>query len=134
MTGVDTTSRIGPRGHERVARGTFQVVTLRLSSDARRATLTPVGLEAVLVAGGRRYRRDLEAERALGAGTGAVSGLEEALPPGGSYARRLVFDVPAGTRGAALDVRDGWPVDRAIEAVIIGDDDSLFHPRTMLGL
>ncbi|HYM81445.1 MAG TPA: hypothetical protein VEY91_08540 [Candidatus Limnocylindria bacterium] len=118
------------------ADGRFAVVTLEVSSDASRVTLGPAKLEAVIVdSRGRRYARALEAERRLGANTGAVAGLEEQVPAGGSYRRELVFDVPeSATAPLGLLVTDGLPPDTWIESVLVDDDDSLFHQPTLLRL
>ncbi len=102
------------------------VVTVEMRSDARRATIGVTGVRAELVAAdGRRFQPEDPA---------AGSALEERLPAGASYRRDLVFEVPADTGPLTLDVSEGWWVDRLIEQVIIGDEDSLLHPRTTLAL
>lgn len=118
------------------AAGTFHVVRLRVSSNAKRATLRPGRLEVVLVdLGERRLRRSSAAEAALARTRGAATaGLERALPPGGSYTVDLVFDVPDGSVAPRLLVREGIGLDRLIESVLIGDEDAILHKPTLLAL
>ncbi len=131
---VRTAETLASAGRAVVARGTFHVVTLRISSDAKRATLIPCGLLAVAVdEHGRRYQRARDAERAL-LGAVAERPLEQAVAAGACYARTLVFDLPADTPGPALSVSEhGFP-DGWIEKLLIGDEDSFFHAPTLLSL
>jgi len=132
VDGVRTASTLGEGERRVTARGTYRLVTLRVSSNAVAATLTPDGLEAQVVDDhGRRYLRDRAAERAL---LGAEQGLEAPVRAGGSYTRTLVFDLPADASNPALAVSErGFP-DALIETFLIGDEDSLFHRPTLLGL
>jgi hypothetical protein len=131
---VRTAASVGAPERPVVARGRFRIVTLRVSSNARRATLSPYDLLAIAVdSTGRHFRRDRDAERAL-LGEVADRPLEQAVEAGGSYTRTLVFDVPADAQGLALSVTEqGFP-DVLIEALLIGDEDSLLHPPTLLSL
>jgi hypothetical protein len=131
---VCTAQALGDAPHRAVARGTFHVVTLRVSSNAVAATLTPYGLIAqVMDEKGRRYGRDRAAERAL-LGDAAEGTLEQPIKPGEFYTRTLVFDLPADATRPALAVSErGFP-DVLIEALLIGDEDSIFHQPTLLSL
>lgn len=115
-------------------KGTFYIVTLRVSSNAVRATLEPWNLVARVVdEKGRRYGRNRDAERAL-FGREADRPLEERVAAGGAYTRRLVFDVPDDARTPALAVtEEGFP-DALIEGFLIGDEDSFLHRPTLLAL
>jgi hypothetical protein len=118
---------------DRYPTGVFEVVTIEISSTARGEPLGPYGLRATLIdSTGARYERDLAAERAMAGGNAAV--LEEALEPGGSYRRHLVFDVPAAATGLALDVRERGLPDDVLEWMLPGDEDSFLHRRTLLAL
>jgi hypothetical protein len=131
---VRTTKSVGEASRAVNARGTFHIVTVRVSSNARAATLTPYGLVArVIDERGRPYRRDLAAERAL-LGEAADQPLEEALAAGDSYTRTLVFDLPADASHPALSVTEQGLPDEWIEKLLIGDEDSLLHPPTLLAL
>jgi hypothetical protein len=131
---VDTTTQIGEGSHTLEAGGTFYVVTVRVSSDARRVPLELNQPRAVLVdAEGYRYERVPDAEQRL-AGAGAPIHLDEWVGPGQSYTRRLVFDVPRGAREPRLHVTEGSPIERAMELAIIGDEDALLHAPTLHAL
>jgi len=51
-----------------------------------------------------------------------------------AYSSRVAFDVPRDAIDPRLLVTDFPGPDRFLEALIIGDDDSLLHPRTMFRL
>ena len=125
-------ARSVPSAGSRRAAGSFRVVTLRLSSNAVRTRLRPERLRVQLLASdGTWYDRDLVAERAL---TGRDEGLEHEIAAGGAYEVKVVFDVPAGVRADWLHVGEGRRPDRLIEGVLIGDEDSFLHRKTLLAL
>jgi hypothetical protein len=131
---VRTVKAVGGPEHRLAARGTYLIVALRISSDARSATLSPYGLLAMVVdERGYRYRRARDAERVL-LGESAGQRLEQKIEAGGSYTRSLVFDLPADARTPALWVIEEGLPDTLIEAFLIGDEDSLFHKPTLLSL
>lgn len=131
---VRTARTLGGPEHPVVARGTFHIVTLRVSSNAVAATLTPYGLLAqVMDDQGRYYLRDRAAERAL-LGAAGEQPLEQPIAAGGAYTRTLVFDLPANAANPALAVSERGLPDVIIEALLIGDEDSLFHKPTLLNL
>lgn len=120
-------------GADRVTpEGVFTIVTLRYSSDARRATL-PVGEPNVVLLAdpGVEVSRSDTGERALSGAPGAVG---RPLAPGASYDVDIVFDVPAAAAAPRLLVRPSHPVERFSEIFLIGDPDSLYHARTTLRL
>ncbi len=133
---LDTIGTLRPAGR-------FVVVTLRISSDAVRASLRPHGLHVALFAGAQPAERVPEAEAALARLSGGTAApLERAVPPGGSYLVDVVFDdsVGAGPYGIGEPRRllvqlDGWGgLDRLVEGVLIGDEDSFLHRKTLLAL
>jgi hypothetical protein len=131
---VDTLTQIGEVSDALQAGGTFYVVTVRVSSDARRTPLELSQPHAVLVdAEGYSYERVPDAEQRL-ANAGAAIHLDEWVGPGQSYTRRLVFDVPRGAREPRLHVTEGSPIERVVELAIIGDEDALLHARTLHAL
>jgi hypothetical protein len=130
---VDTMSRIGESGDEVRAGGTFYVVTLRVSSDARRVPLHLEQPRAVIVdAEGFRHERALDAEGKLA--RAQVAELEQPVNAGDSFTRAIVIDVPHGAREPRLYVSMGGPLDRAVEMALIGDEDALLHARTLHAL
>jgi hypothetical protein len=118
------------------SRGAFHVVTVRVSSDAVRATLRPERLEFALVdVAGNRYERAHSAESALAAEAGIEPPpLERPVPPGGSYAVRIVFDVPPEALAPRLLAREGAGVMGVLERVLIGDEDAFGHRARLLAL
>ncbi len=116
------------------AGGAFHVLTLRISSDAKRATLRPGRVDLVLVdEAGRHIARAQAAEAALARERGASGPLEQDVAAGGSYTVTVVFDVPAGA-APRLWAREGIGVDRLIERVLIGDEDALLHRPVLMAL
>jgi len=111
--------------------GTLHVLTLEFSNSARRANLTPYDLRIEVVdADGRHYARDLAAE-AIWSGGRSVE-LMRPIRAGGSYTVPVIFDLPRGIVDPRLFVREGLGVDRVIEGVLLGDEDSFLHKKTML--
>lgn len=119
---------------DRTAGGVFLIVTLRLSSDAKRAVLRTGPMTAVVRdAAGRRYARFPEAERLLS--EDGTAGLPDtALGPGGSVVTRIVFDLPPDAANPRLHVRDSHPLAVLSEFVLLGDEDSALHARTTFAL
>jgi hypothetical protein len=115
------------------AGGTFYIITLRVSSDARRV---PLHLEqpefAIVDAEGFRHERALDAEQRLPAAW--VGDLERAVRAGSSFTRTIVIDVPRGARDPRLHVTMGGLLDRVAELAVIGDEDALLHAPTLQAL
>jgi hypothetical protein len=130
---VDTASSIGPPGDEMRAGGTFYIITLRVSSDARRV---PLRLDdprvSIVDAEGFRYERSLDLERKLP--SPRLTDLEQPVSAGDSFSRVVVIDVPRGVRDPRLHVTMGGPLTRAVELVLIGDEDALLHAPTLHAL
>ncbi|HEV8479923.1 MAG TPA: hypothetical protein VGR66_03940 [Candidatus Eisenbacteria bacterium] len=117
------------------AQGTWEVVTVEISSNARAATLEPYGLQAMLVdSSGKRFTRDSGAERAWQGAHGEPASFEQPVAPHGAYRKDLVFDVPADARGLALDIRERGLPDDVLEWLLPGDDDSFMHKPVLLEL
>lgn len=113
------------------AAGRRWIVTVRVSSTALRARLRLHDVRAVVIDGqGRRFTRDTAAEQRLA----GVASLERPLEPGESYTVRLVYDLPLDAAAPALAVTEGYAVDRLIELLLAGDEDSLLHATTTLRL
>lgn len=118
---------------DRRSSGSFHVITLAFSSNARRETLTPHDLRIEIVdASGRHYERDLFAEAALFDGT--LGPLARPIRAGDSYSTPVVFDLPRGITEPRLFAGEGLGIDRVIEGALIGDEDSFLHRKVMLAL
>lgn len=113
------------------ASGTFHVLTLRVRSSARRATLQPHDLRIVLVdAHGRHFVRSTAAEAMLAGPNAGL--LERPLGPGDSYTVDVVFDLPNDAREPRLLVTEGPAMERVVERILVGDEDSFLHQPTLL--
>jgi hypothetical protein len=113
----------------------YYVIRLKVSSDARRATLH-LGRPTVQVVDseGISYARVESAERALARESGDSLPLTRAVAAGESSFYNLVFDLPREIREPRLHVSDPTGVDRVLEGILIGDDDSILHRPTTLAL
>lgn len=115
--------------------GRYHVVTLRVGSDARvaRMRLTEPRL-TVTDSAGRSFDRSAAGEAALADIRGPQRALTDEVEPGSSYPTTVVFDLPADARAPQLAVTQGWWVDRLIEFLLIGDEDSFLHAKTTIRL
>ncbi len=128
---IDTARTIDAPSHQLTADGTFWIVTVRVSSNARRASLALLEPSVTAVDDlGREYSRSSAAERALG----DTASLDRKLAPGESVVRRVVFDLPRGVRRPQLRFIEGYWIDHVLELLLIGDEDSLLHGRTTFAL
>ena len=117
------------------AEGIYHLVAVKVSSDARQAALQLARPEfSVIDASGRTYSRSPEAEEQLVTLTGDSIELVRPVPAGESYLTWVVFDLPGQIQEPRLLVRDVSGVDRVLEAILIGDEDSILHKPTTLSL
>src|SRR5688500_5008994 len=130
---VDTTSSIGVGDDALRAGGVFYIITLRISSNARRVPLNLERPRAVVVdAEGFHHERSLEAEEKLE--RSLLAELDQPVQAGASFRRAIVIDVPHDVREPRLHVAVGGRWDRTVELALIGDDDALLHARTLHAL
>ena len=123
VVGTRRTRTIG----DRTAEGEFYVVTVKVFSDAGRASLGLLAVDAHVVdAGGNKYTRDMAAESELD----PQPAFETVVGPEEGFTKEIVFDLPAAVRGPQLDIKEGLAIDNFLEAFLIGDEDSLLHKRT----
>jgi len=119
--------------------GSYHVLTLRFSSSARRATLSPYVVRMSLRGDdGRSYGRSRSAEDDLARARShlreGATALERRIEPGGSYTVDVVFELPSGVRPTRLLVSEGEGVDRLLDGLVIGIEPSFLHGRTWLAL
>lgn len=113
------------------ANGEFYIVAVKVSSNAKRATLGLLTVDAHVVDdGGHAYTRDMQAEARLP----PQPEFEKKISPAESFEKEIVFDLPIGVKNPRLDIREGYGIDHAIEAVLIGDEDSIMHKRNYFRL
>ena len=118
------------------ARGLFYVVQVKIFNDARRTTIGLLKPYARITdAPGRAYERDAAAEAAWEKANGPSGPFEKMVgPQGDSFSKTIVFDVPDDAPQPRLQITEGYWIDAVLEAVIIGDEDSLLHKRMKFSL
>lgn len=136
VTQVSKVKTLGNPPDQKTANGEYYIVTLKVSSDARAATLNLAEPSATIVdSQGREYGRAIAVENELEAAQGKSITLDQPVGPNGAYyTKNLVFDLPAGVLRPSLLVTEGFDLDRFIELFIIGDEDSLLHKHTLISL
>jgi len=127
VTDLKKTKTIG----NKTANGEFYIATVKVSSDARAAVLGLITVDAHVVDdAGRTYDRDAGAEAMLP----QQPDFEKPISPMESFEKEIAFDLPAGIQNPRLDLREGYGIDHAIEAVLIDDEDSVLHARSYFTL
>jgi hypothetical protein len=114
------------------ASGTFCVVTLRVSSRAKRITQREPDVYLYLTdESGRRIEISSSGQRALAQAGLAGESVSSFVAPGGSVESRVVFDVPVDARHLGfVKASHGWfPV-----RLIIGEPQSWLHKPTIVPL
>jgi len=84
----------------------------------------------VVDAEGQTYTRDMQTESELP----SQPDFERKVTPAETFEKQIVFDLPVDVNDPRLDIREGYGIDHVIEAVLIGDEDSLFHKRNYFAL
>jgi hypothetical protein len=120
--GVRTAKTLGSR----TANGEYYIVNVKVFNDARRAVLGLLTVDAHVVDGvGKEYSRDISAESQ----NVPQPEFEKRVGPGEGFEKEIVFDLPANVPAPRLDICDGYGIDHVIEAVLVDDEDSVFHRR-----
>ncbi len=73
----------------------------------------------------QKYTRDMDAETLLA----PQPDFDRKISPVASFEKKIVFDLPSSVDDPRLDIREGYGIDHAIEAVLVDDEDSVFHKR-----
>ncbi len=130
VTGVRTAKQIGVRS----ANSEFYIVKVKVSSDAKNPSIAFRLLEPkarVVLANGDKIVRDSEAEKLLPT---AAADLGADIKGSETIEKEIVFDVPAASSDLKLLITEGYGIDKVIERVLIGDEDSIFHAQTFFKL
>jgi hypothetical protein len=110
------------------ANGEFYVVKVKVFSNARSAEIHLWKPQfAVVDAEKRRFEPIAELEK-------PQPSWETKIPAGGSFEKEVVFDLPENAQNPQLDVSEGIGVDKIFETFLIGDEESLWHMRTLFRL
>jgi len=113
------------------AQGVFDLVTVRVSSRARRASQRALDAQVYLLdAQGQHFDPNPAGQQALDASGQGGQPLDSELAPLGSFTRTVVFDVPKGVSSLALVVTHGLFPD----VLVIGSDQSFLHKPTIIQL
>lgn len=124
-------SSIGDSPKVVTAHGTFYLVTVQVSSQARAITQRALDVQIYLLdAQGQRYDPDTSGQQALDATGHGGQPLDSQLAPGGSFIRIVVFDLPKNSSHLALVVTHGVFPD----VLVIGSDQSFLHKPTIIQL
>ena len=127
VSGVRTAKTIG----DITANGEFYIIKVKVFSNAKAATLGLGTVDAHVVdALSRTYNRETRAEAQLG----EQPAFDRRISPVESFEREIVFDLPVGVQNPRLDISEGYGIDKAIEAVLVDDEDSILHKRTYFKL
>lgn len=136
VTNVRQTKTIGEGTNQKSAQGMFHIVSIRVFSNAKKATLnliTPI--VRVVDEKGKVFERSTEAETILEIVTGNSDSLETKIgPEGDSIISEVVFDLPADMENPKLEINEGFWMNRAAEYFLIGDEDSMFHKKVKFSL
>lgn len=130
VTGVRTAKQIGGR----MATGDFYIVKLKVFSDARNPNIAFRLLEPKAEVTSRRgnvYQRDTEAENLLPT---SHLRLDQDIRGKETIEKEIVFDIPEPADELKLSVTEGYGIDKYIEAVLVDDDDSIFHKQKYFSL
>jgi hypothetical protein len=117
VTNVRQAKMIGEGANQKTTKGIFYIVTVKIFSDAKRATLRLTDpIVQVVDEKGKSFKRSGEAEKALEAITGKAGSLDAQVGPvGDSFTREIVFDLPADVKNPRLEINEGFWVNRALE-------------------
>ena len=127
VTDVRRTKTIG----NKTANGEFYMVKVKVFSNAKAATLGLLTVDAHVVdSAGQKYDRDTAAESSLS----PQPEFEKPIAPAESFEKEIVFDLPSGVQDPRLDIREGYGIDHAIEAILVDDEDSVLHKRSYFKL
>ncbi len=130
VTNVRTAKTIGSVA----AKGTFYIANVKVFSDARNDAINLHLIEPkarVVMPNGERVQRDLAAESALPT---ANVNLDQDITNSRTIEKEIVFDVPADVVNPKLLITEGYGIDKTIEHVLVGDEDSIFHAQTFFEL
>jgi Domain of unknown function (DUF4352) len=111
------------------AQGRFLVVTLQVTSTAKRVSQREQIAQVYLVDGaGHRYDTSAVGQSALDAAGLSGPPLDSSIGPGDAFTDTVVFDTPVQATGFSIVV--AHPPFPGV--VVIGDDQSFFHHPTLM--
>ena len=123
---VRTAKQIG----DKTAAGEFYIVKVKVFSDAKNPNIPFRLLEPKAEAtdsNRHQYTRDHSAEDQLP--TAQVQ-LGQDIKGSQTVEKEIVFDITDKAEGLKLLITEGYGIDKYIEAILVGDEDSVFHKHT----
>ena len=130
VLGVRTVKSVG----DRTANGIYYIVNVKVFSDAKNPAIKLRLLDPkarVVMPDGSKIERDPSAEALLP--TANVE-LGTDIDNRTTIQKEIVFDIANASPNLKLLITEGYGIDRALEHVLIGDEDSLFHAQTFFKL
>lgn len=130
VTDVRTAKTIGAVS----AKGTFYIANVKVFSDARNSAVNLHLIEPkarVVLPNGDKIERNVEAEAQLPT---ANVRLDQDISNSQIIQKEIVFDVPTDAVNPKLLITEGYGIDKTIEHVLVGDEDSIFHALTFFEL
>ena len=126
-------SVLGTGPNQLKAQGEYLVVTVQLHSTAKRRAQKPSQPDLfVIYANGQRYTQAInagsETDLPIGQPVTARQLWDRPVQPGETVSRTVAFDLPVGIRKTGLVITEGIG---PLSDVIIGDENSFFHARTV---
>lgn len=130
ITDLRTAKTIG----DKTANGTFYIAKVKVFSDAKNPAIAFRLLEPkaeVTDEGGHIYTRIAEAENQL---PSAPIQLNQDIKGAETIEKEIVFDITEPAKDLKLLITEGYGIDKVIEAILIGDEDSIGHKKNYFGL
>jgi len=124
VSGVRTAKQFGDKTTDSI----FYIARVRIFNDARRAAINLHDPQFEVIDEQQRTFKPVEFSDSSG------NSFEQKIPAGGSFEGEVVFNLPSDAANPRLDVAEGIGIDKFIEVVLIGDEDSIFHQRTRFKL
>jgi hypothetical protein len=130
VSSIRTAQRIG----DQQAKGIFYIVGVHVFSDAKnpRIAMRLIEPKARILTPDRTYiQRDTAAEAFLPT---ANVDLGADIHSSQTIDKEIVFDVERPTSDDKLLITDGYAIDKVLEGMLVGDEDSLIHAQTFFAL
>ena len=127
VTNVRTAKQIG----DKTAQGTFLIANVKVFIDAKNPNIAFRLLEPkaqITDEGGRIFSRITDAENQL---PSAQIQLNQDIKGKQIIEKEIVFDITEPTNKFKLLITEGYGIDKVIEAILINDEDSIFHQPTV---
>lgn len=130
VTSVRTAQQIG----DAQAKGVFYIVGVRVFSDAKNENIGLRLIEPkarILMTDHSYIERDTAAESQLPTANVA---LDADIRNSQTIDKEIVFDVAKPSPDLKLLITEGYGIDKTIEHMLVGDEDSLMHAQTFFVL